>query len=114
MNLMHGTHKGVTPGEVTVCARYPFSLPPVCCLFTCWVQSVTLGAVLNNLCLEDTLEENFPHWVLLQDQPGLLRIRSGLVWVAQDGLLHDWSAFKLFFCVSFALHGGDVLARVLL
>lgn len=59
-------------------------------------------------------EEIFPHWALLQDQPGLIRIRSGLVWEAQDCLLHDWPAFKLCFYVSFGLHGGDVLARVLL
>lgn len=76
--------------------------------------SVTLAAILNNLCLEDTLEEIFPDWVLLQDQPGLNRIRSGLVWKAQDGLSHDCLAFKFCFCVSFALHGGDVLARALL
>lgn len=104
---------GVT-GEGTVCARDLSSSPPVCCLFTCWVHSVTLLAISNNLCLEDALEEIFPHWALLQDQPGLIRIRSGLVWEAQDCLLHDWPAFKLCFYVSFALHGGDVLARVLL
>lgn len=73
-----------------------------------------LVAILNHLCLEGALEEIFAHWVLLQEQPGLIRIRSGLVWEAQDGLLHDWHAFRLCFCVSFALHGGDVLARVLL
>lgn len=27
--------------------------------------SVTLVAILNNLCLQDTLEEIFPDWVLL-------------------------------------------------
>lgn len=69
---------------------------------------------MNNLCLEDALEEIFSHWTLLPDQPGLIRIRSGLVWEAQAGLLNYWPAFKLYFCVSFALHGGDVLARVLL
>lgn len=60
------------------------------------------------------MEEIFPHWILLPDQPGLIRIRSELVWEAQDGVLHGWPAFELYFCVSFALHGGDVLARVLL
>lgn len=76
--------------------------------------TVTLVAISNNLCLEDALEEIFPNWVLLQDQPGLIRIRSGLVWEAQEGLSHNCPAFKLCFCASFALHGGDVLARALL
>lgn len=37
-----------------------------------------------------------------------------MVWEAQDGLSRDCPAFKFCFCVSFALHGGDVLARALL
>lgn len=72
---------GVT-GEWTACVRYLFFSPPVCCLSTCWVQSVTLVAILNHLkpkCLEGTLEKIFPHWILLQDQPGMIGIRSGLV-----------------------------------
>lgn len=111
MNIVYP--RGAALGSL-VSARYLSSSPPVCCLFTCWVQSVTLVAILNHLCLEGALEEIFAHWVLLQDQPGLMRIRSGLVWETQDGLLHNWPAFKLCFCVSFALHGGDVLAKVLL
>lgn len=96
-----------------MCVRYLSSSPPAGCLFTCGC-TVTLVTILNNLCLEDALEEIFPHWTLLPDQPGLIRIQLGLVWEAQDGLLHDWPAFKMSFCVSFVLHGGDVLARVLL
>lgn len=86
--------------EETVCARCPSSLTPVCCLFACWVQSVTLVAILNNpFKIEDTLEEIFPHWVLLQDQPGLIRVRSGLFWEAQDGLPSSYVSVWVLHCM---------------
>lgn len=53
------------------------SLTRACCLFTYWVHSVTMVAILNHLWLQNVLEKASSHWVLLWDKLGItLRLGS--------------------------------------